>query len=256
MSIPTHYLLSSLLQHNVRCNKGFEHGNGVMGWMYPPVHRLLGWASRPSQLSLKRNIWRLDQLRAITYEDIIVKGLPAESDQATINRFPTLMDAVLLNIKNEKIGNIADLIFDTKTGNILYYLVSRSNPKFPGTSRWRFDLEKIVDQQPGCVSSNINNIDELPLIKSSLKQDLLKKSKKFKENFLELSNIANQKLEGWLDEKPLDLSNRNFKTSFSEDFDSEDKYNVTNNWIDDKNYYSSDYNNSNLYDENEEDPWI
>ena len=81
-------------------------------------------------------------------------------------------------------------------------------------------------------------------------------SDKFKENFLELSNIANQKLEGWLDEKPLDVSNRNFKTSFSEDFDSEDKYNVTNNWIDDKNYYSSDYNNSNLYNENEEDPSI
>ena len=31
---------------------------------------------------------------------------------------------------------------------------------------------------------------------------------------------------------------------------------ICNNWIDDKNYYSSDYNNSNLYNENEEDPWI
>jgi sporulation protein YlmC with PRC-barrel domain len=213
--------------------------------MHPPVHRLLGWATCPSKLSLKRNVWRLNQLRAITYQDALVKGLPAESDQATINRFPTLIDAVLLNIKGEKIGNIADLIFETKTGNISYYLVSRSNPKIPGTSRWRLDLKILLDQEPGCVSTNIMTIDELPLIKSSIRQDILKKSKKIKENLLEISNIANQRLEGWLDEQPLEnynSDNFNFRKNIS--------------WLDDENFSSSDKNNINLYNENEEDPWI
>lgn len=245
MAIPTHYLLSNLLQHNVRCNQGFQHGSGIVGWMHPPVHRLLGWATCPSNLGLKRNVWRLNQLRAITYQDALVKGLPAESDQATINRFPTLIDAVLLNIKGEKIGKIADLIFETKTGNISYYLVSRSNPKIPGTSRWRLDLKTLLDQEPGCVSTNIMTIDELPLIKSSIRQDILKKSKKIKDNLFEISNIANQRLEGWLDEKPLENSNSdnfNFRKNIS--------------WLDDENISSSDKNNLNLYNENEEDPWI
>ena len=75
--------------------------------------------------------------------------------------------------------DIVDLIFETKTGKISYYLVSRSNPKIPGTSRWRLDLNTLLDQEPGCVSTNIMTIDELPLIKSSIRQDILKKSKKF-----------------------------------------------------------------------------
>ena len=258
MSIPTHYLLSNLLQHNVRCNQGFQHGSGIVGWMHPPVHRLLGWATCPSKLSLKRNVWRLNQLRAITYQDALVKGLPAESDQATINRFPTLIDAVLLNIKGEKIGNIADLIFETKTGNISYYLVSRSNPKIPGTSRWRLDLKILLDQEPGCVSTNIMTIDELPLIKSSIRQDILKKSKKIKDNLLEISNIANQRLEGWLDEESLDNTNKSYKNSDSDDFELDDNFNFRKNlsWLDDENFSSSDKNNINLYNENEEDPWI
>ncbi len=249
MSIPNHYLLSKLLEHNVRCRKGFEHGNGVIGWMHPPVHRLLGWASRPSQLSLKRSVWRLDQLSSITYKDVLVKGLPAESDQATINRFPTLIEAILLNINGNKLGYIADLIFETNTGNILYYLVSRSNPKLPGTSRWKFDLKKIIDQQPGCVSANIMSFDELPIIKSSIRQDILKQSKKLKQNFLEISNIANDKFEGWLDEKPLENSFRNYKDRFIDNLQLKDDSNLKNNSF-------SDYNNSNLYNNNEEDPWI
>ena len=252
MSIPTYYLLSNLLQHNVRCNQGFQHGSGIVGWMHPPVHRLLGWATCPSKLSLKRNVWRLNQLRAITYQDALVKGLPAESDQATINRFPTLIDAVLLNIKGEKIGNIADLIFETKTGNISYYLVSRSNPKIPGTSRWRLDLKILLDQEPGCVSTNIMTIDELPLIKSSIRQDILKKSKKIKDNLLEISNIANQRLEGWLDEEPLENTNIKYRNLNSDNFELNDNF----NWFDDEKLSSSDNNNNNLYNENEEDPWI
>jgi len=259
LTIPSHYLLSSLLQQHVRCNKGFDHGLGVIAWMHPPVHRLLGWASKPSNLSLKRCVWRLDQLKAITYKDVFVKGLPAESDQATINRFPTLMEAALLNKKGEKIANIADLIFDTKTGNILYYLVSRTNPKLPGTSRWRFDLERIVDQAPGCVSSNISTIDELPLIKSSIRQDFLKKSKKLKDNFVQFSSLANQKLEGWLDENPLEDSVRNLQNNFSERIPSRDdlnELNINNFNEDNEFFYSDEYNRSELYKDNEEDPWI
>ena len=166
MKLPNKYLLSNLLHLNTRCNNGLDHGTGVIAWMYPPVHRILGWVTRPSKLSLKRAVWRLDQIRSISYQEIFVNGSPAESDQGTINRFPTLIESILLNDEGQKIGNIADFIFNTETGNIIYYLVSRSNPKIPGTSRWRLDINKIYDQEAGCVSSKVTTLDELPLIKS------------------------------------------------------------------------------------------
>ena len=240
------------MQLNVRCNKGFDHGKGVTAWMYPPVHRLLGWTSRPSKLSLVRNVWRLDQLKSISYENIFVNGLPAESDEATINRFPTLLDAALLSKEGEKLANIADLIFDTKTGNILFYLIARTNPKLPGTSRWRFDLDRIVDQEPGCVTSNINSLDELPLLKSSIRQDFLKKSRKIKDNLLEFSTLANQKLEGWLDEN--EINNINDETVKS--FKNKNKTNIKYLDDNDQDLYSRDYNIIDDYIENEEDPWI
>ena len=47
----------------VRCDQGLDHGPGIMAWMHPPVHRLLGWVSRPSALRTSRDVWRLDQCR-------------------------------------------------------------------------------------------------------------------------------------------------------------------------------------------------
>jgi len=134
-----------------------NYGNGENVWMHPPVHRILGWYSRPSNFDLKRNVWRLNQISQIIDNEIYVKGDPAISDLATLNRFPTLIEANLINIKGSKIGIIADFLFELKTGKIKYYLVSRSNPRIPGSSRWKLNIENITDQQPGLVFCESNS---------------------------------------------------------------------------------------------------
>ncbi len=240
MKLPNKYLLSNLLQLNTRCNKGLEHGTGVMAWMYPPVHRILGWVTRPSKLSLKRAVWRLDQIKSLSYQEIFVEAPPAESDQATIDRFPTLIESILLNDENEKIGNIVDFIFNPENGNIIYYLVSRSNPKIPGTSRWRLDINQIYDQEAGFVSSKVSSLDQLPLVKSSIRQDLLKNTRKLRDNLMDFSNLANEKLEGWLEDNTFEDVEEN-TLDFQQD----------NDFI-----YTKEYNNYNNYDDNKGDPWI
>ena len=136
-----------------------NYGNGENVWMHPPVHRILGWYSRPSNFDLKRNVWRLNQISQIIDNEIYVKGDPAISDLATLNRFPTLIEANLINVNGSKIGVIADFLFEIKTGKIKYYLVSRSNPKIPGSSRWKLNIENINDQQPGLVFCKSNSLD-------------------------------------------------------------------------------------------------
>jgi len=177
-----------------------NYGNGENVWMHPPVHRILGWYSRPSNFDLKRNVWRLNQISQIIDNEIYVKGDPAISDLATLNRFPTLIEANLININGSKIGVIADFLFEMKTGEIKYYLVSRSNPNIPGSSRWKLTIDNINDQQPGLVFCEINSLDDLPLVKSSLKNDFLKKGKKIIDRFDDMKNIASNKLEDWLEE--------------------------------------------------------
>ncbi len=246
MALSKQILLSHLLNHNTRCDKGLDHGQGVLAWMHPPVHRILGWATRPSALSLSRDVWRLNQIKAITNNQIYLKGEPALSDQATLDRFPTLINADLLNTQNEKIGLVADFLFETNTGKILYYLVSRSSPKIPGTSRWRLSIDHIIDKQPGLVITDIMTLEEIPIVKSSIKQDLFKSSKKWKEEFQKISLKVNNRLEGWLEETDWD-DNVNYFQKNNQFLDSEDQI----------NYFDTiDYSNNNLESKPDGDPWI
>ena len=133
MKLPKEFLLSELLSHNVKGSATLNYGNGENVWMHPPVHRILGWYSRPSNFDLKRNVWKLNQISQIIDNDIFVKGDPAISDLSTLNRFPNLIEASLVNSEGSKIGVIADFLFEMKTGNIKFYLISRSNPRIPGS---------------------------------------------------------------------------------------------------------------------------
>ena len=212
-----------------------NYGNGENVWMHPPVHRILGWYSRPSNFDLKRNVWRLNQITQIIDNEIYVKGDPAISDLATLNRFPTLIEANLININGTKIGVIADFLFEIKTGQIKYYLVSRSNPKIPGSSRWKLNVENINDQQPGLVFCDSNSLDDLSLIKSSIKNEFLQKGKKIFNRFDDIKNIASSRLEDWLEEDEDINQNLDFER---------------------KSFYNDNNTSSSLNEKSGDDPWI
>ena len=75
MVLPNQLLLSDLLNNTVRSELGLDHGPGLMAWMHPPVHRLLGWISKPSAFGDRRQVWRLDQLRGFSELEALVKGV-------------------------------------------------------------------------------------------------------------------------------------------------------------------------------------
>jgi len=235
LKLPKEILLSELLKLSVKGNTAFNYGNGENVWMHPPVHRILGWYSRPSNFDLKRNVWRLNQISRIIDNEIYVKGDPAISDLATLNRFPTLIEANLININGSKIGVIADFLFEMKTGKIKYYLVSRSNPKIPGSSRWKLNIDDINDQQPGLVFCESRSLDELFLIKSSFKNEFFQKGKKIIDRFDDMKNIASSRLENWLEEDEDINQNLDFK---------------------EKGFYNDEITSRSFSDKKEDDPWI
>ena len=260
MAIPNKLLLTDLLKHNVRCEKGIDHGPVICPWMHPPVHRILGWVSRPSNLRLQREVWRLDQLKGIKEQELYVKGPCSFSDEQTLERFPTLMNANIFNRNGQKLGLIADFVFESNKGNIQHYLVSRSNPLIPGSSRWRLSISKIIDKQPGSISCNIDTFEDLPIEKASLKEELLTKSRKWKSQFQDLTHNASDKLEGWIDDQVSENQNRSFDDSdeILDDYDSYD------DWIDNLDIDSSEeFNrmnkrnrNTSSTNERDLDPWI
>ena len=235
MKLPKEILLSELLNFNVKGNIALNYGTGENVWMHPPVHRILGWYSRPSNFDLKRNVWRLNQISQIIDNEIYVKGDPAISDLATLNRFPTLIEANLISISGSKIGVIADFLFEMKTGNIKYYLVARSNPKIPGSSRWKLNIENINDQQPGLVFCESNSLDDLLLIKSSFKNEFMQKGKNIIDRFDDMKNIAANRLEDWLEEDEDITQNLEYKQ---------------------KSFYNNERTSRSFSEKSEDDPWI
>lgn len=175
-----------------------------MAWMHPPVHRLLGWATRPSLFGQQRLVWRLDQLEDLLELEALVRGEPAETDQQTLERLPTLLEATLLDRRREPIGAVADLVFEPATGRIDHYLVSRSDPRLPGSSRWRLALDRIVDQQPGRVFTAVDGLDDLPLARASVRQDLLRRSRRWRDQVQQAGVRLESRLEGWLEDPPWD----------------------------------------------------
>ena len=235
MKLPKDFFLTDLLSHNVKGNATLNYGNGENVWMHPPVHRILGWYSRPSNFDLKRNVWRLNQISQIIENDIFVKGDPAISDLATLNRFPSLIEANLINSEGSKIGVIADFLFELKTGNIKFYLVSRSNPRIPGSSRWKLNIKDITDQQPGLVFCSCVSLEDLILMKSSFKNQILKKGKKIINRFDDMKNNATNKLEDWLEEDEDINQNSEFKRN---------------------SFYNNEEESRTLRNKREDDPWI
>lgn len=208
MALPEQLLLSDLLKRRVRCDQGLEHGVGLLVWMHPPVHRVLGWASRPSMFGDRRLVWRLDQLRAMLDLEALVKGDPAETDPLTLERLPTLIEATLLDRDQQPIGTVVDAAFESGSGRIRDYLVSRSDPRLPGSSRWRLSPERIVDQQPGRVLTALAGLDDLPLARASVRQELLRRSRRWRDQVQQVGERFESRLEGWLEEPLWDDTQR------------------------------------------------
>ncbi|MEB3261845.1 MAG: RNA methyltransferase [Cyanobacteriota bacterium] len=204
MSLPPQLLMRDLLKRRVRCSQGLDRGNGVAVWMHPPVHRVLGWVSRPSMFGERRLVWRLDQLRDFGELEALVKGEPADTDSDTIQRLPTLFEADLLDRHREPIGTLVDAAVDLRSGRILEYLVSRSDPRLPGSSRWRLSPERIVDQQPGRVYTALEGLDDLPMARASVRQEWLRRSRRWRDQMEDAGNRLEQRVEGWLEEPPWD----------------------------------------------------
>ena len=211
MALPAQLLLSDLLRRQVRCEEGHEHGIGVLAWMHPPVHRLLGWISKPSNFGSKRLAWRLNQLRGLGEQELFVQGEGADTDLLTVERLPTLIDAALVGQQGQVLGSVADAAVELSSGRILHYLVARSDPRLPGSSRWRLTPDRLLDQQPGQVVTALTQLDELPLARASVRQEFLRRSRRWRDQigeetsrlrdqFQEVGGRFEERLEGWLEE--------------------------------------------------------
>jgi hypothetical protein len=62
--------------------------------------------------------------------------------------------------------------------------------------------DRITDQRPGQVKTALCSLDDLPLMRASVRQDLLQRTQRWREQLRDMGDRAGDRLEGWLDEPP------------------------------------------------------
>ena len=202
MALPQELLVSTLLRARVEDHQGTDHGVGHQVWMHPPDHRVLGWASRPTSFGPTRSVWRLNQLRRLQGDVVVVSDTPARTQQSTLDLLPTIMGAHLYSHDGLALGRVVDAVATPRTGAIGHYLVARSDPPLPGTSRWRLQPNAILDQQPGRVVAAVASLDDLPLVRAGLRTQALQTGQRWRERLQETTVQAGRQLEGWLRHAP------------------------------------------------------
>jgi uncharacterized protein YrrD len=99
-----------------------ELGQIEVLWMYPKVHRVLGFICKSGLLGRKKTAFNLDQLETIGANGVLVNSKPVETDVEKVRQLESLVNCEVWTDAGSKSGKIIDYLFDLETGEIEHYL--------------------------------------------------------------------------------------------------------------------------------------
>lgn len=99
-----------------------ELGQIEVLWMYPKVHRVLGFICKSGLLGRKKTAFNLDQLQTIGTNGILVNSQPVDTDAEKVRQLESLVNWEVWTDAGNKAGKITDYLFDLRTGVISHYL--------------------------------------------------------------------------------------------------------------------------------------
>jgi uncharacterized protein YrrD len=99
-----------------------ELGQVEVLWMYPKVHRVLGFISKSGFLGAKKAAFNLDQLHTLGAKSILVNSAPMATDAEKVRELESLVHCEVWTDDGNQVGKIVDYLFNLKTGAIQAYL--------------------------------------------------------------------------------------------------------------------------------------
>jgi uncharacterized protein YrrD len=92
-------------------------------WMYPQVHRVLGFICKSGFLGGQKLALKLTQVAALGENGVLTRSQPEPTDAASVKQLETLIGCEVWTNAGRKVGKIIDCLFDLKTGTITDYLL-------------------------------------------------------------------------------------------------------------------------------------
>lgn len=91
-------------------------------WMYPKVHRVLGFICKSGWLGSKKTAFNLDQLDSIGADGVLVNSKPVETDAEKVRQLESFVGCEVWTDSGDRVGKVIDYLFDLQTGDIEQYL--------------------------------------------------------------------------------------------------------------------------------------
>ncbi len=167
------WLQADLLDRRVLDRQTLEDwGRVEQVWMHPPAHRVLGFISRQGRVRSQRYAFRLDQIRGLGEDTVLLESEPVEASGEKVERLQTLIGAEVWSEFGDDVGRIVDCVFDPATGRILAYRITAPGWQGLAGSLYRLRPEQILSSGRSRVVVAEGELDQLELDREGMPERL------------------------------------------------------------------------------------
>jgi uncharacterized protein YrrD len=130
-----------------------ELGRVEVLWMYPPMHRVLGFVCKSGFLGRRKLAFKLSQVEAIGENGILTHSAPDETDSDRVRQLESLIQCEVWSQAGNKIGRIIDCEFNLQSGLITDYLLISDTGRASIASRLTAIAGTIYRLPPASIAS-------------------------------------------------------------------------------------------------------
>ncbi|NJP10073.1 MAG: hypothetical protein HC866_11820 [Leptolyngbyaceae cyanobacterium RU_5_1] len=173
-----------------------ELGRIEVLWMYPQVHRVLGFICKSGFWGAKRTAFKLSQVEAIGSNGILTHWQPEETDAEHVRQLESLIHCEVWSNAGNKLGKVIDCVFNLRNGVITDYLVVGDRFNQLSGTIYRLPPAKIDSFGRRRILVAETSIQSLATYREGLQQKLSKATSVLKEDYThateELRSLAKQ----------------------------------------------------------------
>ncbi len=164
-----------------------ELGRIEVLWMYPPMHRVLGFVCKAGFWGNTKLAFKLSQVEAIGDNGVLTHSRPDETDADRVRQLETLIQCEVWSNAGSKLGKIVDCVFSLRTGLISNYLVVGDRLSSLAGTMYRLPPDRIMSLGRRRVLVAETALEDLPLYREGLTQKIAHMGHEVKEEYSQVT---------------------------------------------------------------------
>ncbi|WP_448571493.1 PRC-barrel domain-containing protein [Trichothermofontia sp.] len=173
-----------------------ELGQIEVVWMYPQVHRVLGFVCHSGFLGKQKAAFKLKQITALGENSVLVTAKPTATDAERVRQLESLIHCEVWSDQGNRVGQIIDFVFDLETGEIHHYLLVTGRLAALTDGIYQLPPRKIMSLGRKRVLIAEATIARLELYQSGIRQTLTKTGEWLKGDLEQVT----EELQAWRQE--------------------------------------------------------